>query len=170
VNAAALAALLIVTFALLAAWRSGGRFDLASLRPGAVLAGLRGAEQPFLAEGVTSGLYERDGAAPLLFVRGRAVSRAPRAVPGLRVRVEVLRGGAVLARGEALAGAVPGAEQLFQARDAAALAEVARAAAARAPREVRPGEDVPFLVAIADHPADLAGASLRVAVEAAEAR
>jgi hypothetical protein len=166
VNAAALAALLLVAFALLAVWRSGGR--LASLRPAVVLAGLRGgAAAPFRAEGVTSGLYERDGASPLLFVRGRAVSSASAPVNGLRVRVEILRDGEVVARGDALAGAVPGAEELWGARDADALAAVGRAAAARAPRPVKPGEPVPFLVAIADHPADLAGASLRVTVEAA---
>jgi predicted Zn finger-like uncharacterized protein len=170
VNAAALAALLLVAFALLAVWRSGGRLELASLRPAAVLAGLRGAgAEPFAAEGVTSGLYERDAAPPLLFVRGTAVARAPAPVSGLRVRVELVRGGAVIARGEALAGAVPGAEELFGTKDAESLAAVARAVAARAPREVRPGDALPFLVAISDHPADLAGASLRVSVEAAGA-
>lgn len=73
----------------------------------------------------------------------------------------------MIARGEALAGAVPSPEALHGAADAAALAAAAREAAARAPARIAPGDAVPFLVAIADHPADLEGASLRVEVAAA---
>jgi hypothetical protein len=70
----------------------------------------------------------------------------------------------VIARGEAVAGAIPTAEELYAASDAAALAAAAAIARARAPAEVRPGDAVPFLVAIGDAPPDLEGASLRIDV------
>jgi hypothetical protein len=133
-----------------------------------VLDTLRGrAVETYVADQVSSGIYERALGPPVLFVRGVATSRAPGPVAALRVRVEVTRGEAVIARGEALAGAVPTAEELHGADDGAALAAVVRAAAARRPRKIRPGEAVPFLVVIADHPADLAGAALHLSVEAA---
>jgi len=167
VNAAALAVLLLVAFALLAAWRAGGKLELASLRPAAVLEALRGGPAAtFAAERVSSGIYERELGPPVLYVRGVASSRAPAPVRALRVRVEVVRGERVIARGEALAGAVPTPEELHRAADGAALAAAMRAAEARRPREIRGGDAVPFLVVIADHPADLAGAALRVSVEA----
>jgi predicted Zn finger-like uncharacterized protein len=168
VNAIALAALLAAALAILVVWRAEGRLDAASLRPAAIIAGLRGAgaARPFSARHVRSGLYEREKGPPVLFVRGEAVSRAPAPVGRLKVAVEVVRDGRVIARGEALAGAVPTPEALHRASDAAALAAVARAAASGAPRRVAPGDAVPFLVAIADHPADLEGASLRVEVAA----
>lgn len=167
VNAAALAVLLLVAFALLAGWRTRGKVELSALRPTAVLEALRGgAKATFAAEQVSSGIYERALGPPVLFVRGVAVSRAAGPVRRLRVAVEVTRDGRTIARGEALAGAVPGAEELHGAADGAALAAVVRAAEARRPRQIRGGEAVPFLVVIADHPADLAGAALRVSVEA----
>jgi predicted Zn finger-like uncharacterized protein len=169
-NAAALAALLAVAVALLAVavallavWRADGT----TLRPAGLLAALRGggaAAHPYVAEDVRSGLYDRLRGAPLLFVRGKVVSRAPAPVPGLVVSVEVVRAGAVIARGEAVAGGIATPEELHAAVDGAALGRAASAARARAPREVRPGEALPFLVAVGDAPADLEGAALRVDV------
>jgi hypothetical protein len=167
VNAVALAALLLVSLAMLVVWRSEGPLDSAALRPSALLRLLRGgpaADGPFTATHVRSGVYERARGAPLLFVSGRAVSRAGAPVAALAVSVEVVRGEAVIARGEAIAGAVPTPEELHGAGDPAALAEVAAAARPRAPARVSPGDAVPFLVAIGDAPGDLDGASLRVAV------
>jgi len=171
VNAVALAALLAVAAAILVVWRNEGRLGAGALRPSAVIAALRrsGPDLPFAAHEVRSGVYERERAPPLLFVRGEVVSRAPSAVGRVRVSVEVVRAGQVLARGEAVAGAVPTAEELWSAGDTAALDAAARAAESRAPAEVRPGDAVPFLVAIADAPADLAGASLRVLAAAGDA-
>jgi hypothetical protein len=134
------------------------------LRPAEVLGG----SAPFTATQVRSGLYERSDAPPVLFVAGAAVSHASSAVPGLRVRVEVVRKGAVLARGEARAGAVLGPEELYASRDAAGLAAAADRRARGAAR-VKPGQSVPFLVAISDYPADVAGAGLRVTVEPIDA-
>jgi predicted Zn finger-like uncharacterized protein len=171
VNAIALAALLAAALAILVVWRTEGHLDATSLRPAAIVAGLRraGAPGPFSPRDVRSGLYEREKGPPVLFVRGEVVSRAPAPVAGVKVAVEIVRDGRVIARGEALAGAVPTPEALHRAADAAALAAVAREAASRAPSRVAPGDAVPFLVAIADHPADLEGASLRVEVAAAGA-
>jgi predicted Zn finger-like uncharacterized protein len=170
VNAIALAALLGAALAILVVWRAEGPLDAASLRPAALLAALRGAGAAgaFSARDVRSGLYERERGPPLLFVRGEVVSRAPAPVARVKVAVEVVRGGRVIARGSALAGAVPSPEALHRADDAAALAAAARAATSGAPARVAPGDVVPFLVAIADHPADLAGASLRIEVAPAD--
>jgi predicted Zn finger-like uncharacterized protein len=167
VNAVALAALLVVTLAMLVAWRSDGSVDPASLGPAAVLRILRGGaveDGPFFATQVRSGAYERARGAPLLFVSGRAVSRAGAPVAALAVSVEVVRGPEVIARGEAVAGAVPTPEELHGATDAGALAEVVTKARSRAPAQVNPGDAVPFVVAIDDAPAELDGASLRVQV------
>jgi hypothetical protein len=164
VNAVSLAVLLLASLALVAVWRGDGPRDLRALRPSALVGALGGSRSgQVTAVDVTNGLYERGRGAPLLFVRGRVVSRAPGPLPAVRVAVEVVRGGTVVARGEALAGALPTPEELYGADDAAALAVVSESLRARATRPVRPGEPVPFVVAIADYPADLSGASLRVA-------
>ena len=168
-NAIGLAVLLAIALALLVVWRSEGPLDPSSLRPSAILAALRrgGPGGPFAAAEIRSGAYEREKGPPVVFVRGKVVSRAPAAVRGVKVLVEVVRTGGVVARGEALAGAVPTPEELYRAGDGPALAALAQAVAARAPREIRPGEAVPFLVAIADPPADLEGTSVRVLLAAA---
>jgi predicted Zn finger-like uncharacterized protein len=167
VSVVSLAVIVFVAVGFLVAWRADGPLEMAAFHPSAVIATLRRdgpTAAPFAARDVRSGVYERARGAPLLFVRGNVLSRAPAAVPAVNVAVEIVRGGRVLARGEAIAGAVPTAEELHAASDAAALAAVARGAAARAPRQVKPGDAVPFLVAIGDAPADLDGASLRVVV------
>jgi predicted Zn finger-like uncharacterized protein len=167
-NAVALVAMLLVTVALLVLWRSEGPLDTLSFRPSAIVAALRGAGPgPFSAVDVRSGVYERERGGALLFVRGKVLSRATAPVKAVKIVVEVVRAEGVVARGEGLAGAVPSAEELWSAPDGAAFASVTRAVAARAPAEIRPGDVVPFLVAIADPPADLEGASVRVVLAAA---
>jgi predicted Zn finger-like uncharacterized protein len=170
VSVVSLAVIVFVAVGFLVAWRADGPLEVGAFHPAAVIATLRRdgpTAAPFAARDVRSGVYERSRGAPLLFVRGNVVSRAPAAVRRVTVAVEIVRAGKVLARGEAVAGAVPTAEELHAASDAAALAAVARHAAARAPRDVKPGDAVPFLVAIGDAPADLDGASLRMTVAAA---
>jgi hypothetical protein len=136
-----------------------------ALRPSAVLTALgRGPAGPVAAADVSNGLYERARGAPVLFVRGRVVSRAAAPVGPVRVAVDVVRDGTVIAHGEALAGALPTPEELYDADDAAALDLLATSLRARAARTIPPGESVPFLVAIAEYPADLSGAALRVVV------
>jgi hypothetical protein len=172
VNAVALAALLLVTLAIWVVWHAEGPLEAGSLRPSAILAALRrggpASEGPWAAQDVGSGVYERDRGPPLLFVRGRVLSRAAAPAAAVRVKVEVVRGAAVIASGDALAGAVPTAEELYGAGDPAALTRVVAAARARAPAEVRPGDSVPFLVALGDAPANLDGAAVRLAVSPVE--
>jgi predicted Zn finger-like uncharacterized protein len=171
VNAVALAALLAVALAILVVWR-GGRLEAAAFHPAALVAALRHgpATGPFVAERVRSGLYERERGGPLLFVRGEIVSRASAPVRAVRVAVEVVREGTVVARGETLAGAVPSPEELWRAGSADALARAARRAAARVPVRFGPGEALPFLVALDEYPAELAGAALRVSAAEEEGR
>lgn len=168
-NAVALAVLLLAALALWVVWRSDGPLEAASLRPSAILGALgRGTGvSPWLAQDVRSGVFERERAAPLLFVRGNVISRAAAPVHAVKVSVEVVHRGQVVARGEAIAGAVPTAEELYVAADEPGLQRARGVAHARAPANVKPGDSVPFLVAIGDSPPDLDGASLRVAVEPA---
>jgi predicted Zn finger-like uncharacterized protein len=169
-NAVSLAALLFVVAALVVMWRGGGSVT-AALRSTPLLAGFAGApavEAPFAARDVSSGLFDRDGGPPILYVRGTVASRAPRAVSGVRVAVDILRGEAVVARGEALAGAMPTPEELHGIRDAADLARRTGDWTRRAPVKVPPGAALPFVVAIVDVPADLTGTTVRVTTAALE--
>jgi predicted Zn finger-like uncharacterized protein len=165
INAVSLVALLAVALAFLALSRGQHASDGGLFRPAAVLGAIRADQAPFAAERLSSGLYERSDAPPVLFVAGAAVSHDRAAVPGLRVRVEVVRKGAVLARGEVRAGAVPTPEELHGTRDAVGIAAAIQRHAAGVPRAVNPGDAVPFLVAISDFPPDVAGAGLRITVE-----
>lgn len=167
VNAASLAALLVLALGFRVLWRGPGAGEAAA-SPAALLRaiGLGGRTGAALeTAGVTSGRYPRAAGAPLLFVRGEVVSRSAGPLRRVRVDVEVVRGGRPIAARSALAGAVPTAEELFAVKDAAALDALSAAVAPRA-RAVRPGEPVPFLVAFTDVPDDLTGASLRVTASA----
>jgi predicted Zn finger-like uncharacterized protein len=169
-NAVSLAALLLLSVALLVVWRGGGSVS-AALRSTPLLAGLAGAPAPaprFPARDVSSGLFDRAEGAPILYVRGTITSRAPNAVAAVRVAVEILRGDAVVARGEALAGAVPTPEDVHAIRDAADLSRRAGEWTRRAPVPVPPGAALPFLVALLDVPADLTGTTVRVSATAVE--
>lgn len=159
VNAVALAALLAVALAFRVLWGGGvGRGPSVI----AALGGSAAREDVLVASGVTSGRYERASGPPLLFVRGEVTSHAAAPLTGVRVEVQVIRDGRVLAAGVARAGAVPTSEELHAVTDAAALDALAAAVARRVTGAVRPGEAVPFLVALADLPEDLSGASIRV--------
>lgn len=163
VSAMALAALLVLALAILVVWR-GGLAPSDALRPAAILAALAPRPPPGMlsATGVTSGLYERARGAPILFVRGTVTSTATTPLDGVRVIVEVVRDGTVLARGEAPVGAVPGPEALYGAPDLAALEKAVADAATPEGARLAPGASAPFLLPFADDPASLAGASLRV--------
>jgi len=164
VNAISLAVLLAVALALLVIWRGGGKVP-GSLRPSSLLAALTQrpeASDALLATRVTSGLYERRAGAPLLFVRGEVEART--AAGPVVVKVDLVRGGQVLASGQARAGAPLGPEALHGAGDDAALARLAVEAEAGAPARLEPGQVVPFLVPFADYPGDLAGVTVRVTV------
>ena len=167
VSAMALAALLLLALAILVVWR-GVLSPSDALRPSAILAALspRPTTGALLASGVTSGLYDRERGAPLLFVRGSVTSTSTEPLEQVRVVVEVVRDGAVLVRGEAQVGAVPGPEALHAAADGAAVAQALAEVATPGGARLAPGASAPFLVAFADYPANLTGASLRVRPEA----
>jgi Meckel syndrome type 1 protein len=171
-DALSLAAVVLLSFALLAVWRGRALPVGGGVLGGGVLRAARflpvGADrpEPLRTAAISNGLFERARGAPLLFVRGRVQSSLAAPVPGVRIAVELVRGGSVLARAEALAGAVPSPEELWGVADAADLARVAAAAARRAPKAIRAGDDVPFLVALTDYPADLDGATVRLSATA----
>jgi predicted Zn finger-like uncharacterized protein len=164
VNAISLVALVLVAVGILALWR-GVRPGGAGIHPRSLFGALSAQPPPFGTSQLRSGLFERSDASPLLFVAGKAVSHGAAAVQGLRVRVELVRKGAVVASGEARAGAVPSSEELYTARDAAAIAALFARLEAKAPNAVKPGDALPFLVAISDFPADISGIGLKVSVE-----
>lgn len=165
INALSLVALLAVVVALLALWRGLRPGSGGLLHPSALFSRPEAERREFEAVDLRSGRYERAEGPPLVFVTGKAISRAGAPVPGLAVHVELVGKGGVVARGDARAGAVPGPEALHAARDAAALAAAYEALAGSAPAAVRPGDAVPFLVAVLDAPADVEGLGLRVTVE-----
>ncbi len=171
VSAMALAALLLLALAILVVWR-GGLAPSDALRPSAILAVL--APRPpagvLTVSGVTSGQYERARGRPLLFVRGTVSSTAATPLEGVRVVVEVVRGGAVVARGEVPAGAVPGPEALYEAVDGPALSKALAGAADPGGARLAPGASAPFLIAFDEDPGTLAGASLRVQPVAGDGR
>jgi predicted Zn finger-like uncharacterized protein len=162
VSAMALAALLLLALAILVVWR-GGLSPAEAFRPSAILAALapRPPAGALSISGVTSGHYQREHGAPLLFVRGTVRSTSATPLEGVRVIVEVVRDGAVVASGEVPAGAVPGPEALHGAADAAALAKVLDEAS-RTSAPLAPGASAPFLVAFLTDPAGTSGAVLRV--------
>jgi predicted Zn finger-like uncharacterized protein len=168
INAISLLALLVVAAGILAAWRGLRPGAAGALQPHALFGAIGGPPPPFSAAQVRSGLFDRADAPPVLFVSGKAVSHAATAVAGLRVKVELLRKGAVVARGEGRAGAVPNPEQLYGTRDAAGVAALLDGLAAGAPASVKPGDAVPFLVAISDYPADVSSVGMHVTVESVE--
>jgi hypothetical protein len=163
VSAMALAVLLLLAVAILVAW-NGGLASSEVLRPSGLLGALahRSSPGPLTASDVSSGLYDRARGRPLLFVRGTVTSTASTTLEEVRVTVEVVRDGAVLLRGEMPVGDVPGAEALYGAVDATALAKAFSDAATPGSARLVPGASAPFLLTFADYPANLAGASLAV--------
>jgi len=98
------------------------------------------------------------------------VSNSMAPLEGVRVVVEVVSDGAVVARGEVPVGAVPGPEALHGATDAASLAKALADAAPAGAVRLAPGGTAPFLIAFADYPPSLAGATLRIRPLAGPAR
>ena len=170
VNALSLVALLAITLGFRAAWRGdagagAGLLGLTGLTAGA--AGGATEDGPYRLSRVRAGTYELAPGDQALFVRGELEAR-PGARPGpVRVHVELVRDGQVLAMAEGPAGAIPTPEEIHQARDDAARAALAAALQQRAPR-LAPGARLPFLLVVGKAPDDLAGAMVRVRAAAAE--
>jgi predicted Zn finger-like uncharacterized protein len=160
VNSLSLAALLLVTLVLLYLWRGEERPFFGEARQG------HGA---VMATQVANGIYETPSGRRLLFVRGSVRSRSPVPLGAVTVRAELLRGEEVVARAEGLAGAVPSPEELSALGGGEDAERLRAAVIARAARQVRPGEAVPFLLTFTEYPADLGEVVFRVAAEAAPA-
>lgn len=160
-NAVSLAALLAVAAGILALWRGEGRF-------GALLGGWRRSAAVEVAL-AGSGLYERVRGRPVLFVRGNVVSHSRAPLGRVVVRAELVQGGAVLARSEGLAGALPTPEDLAQLDGPDGEARLQAALAPRAPSRIEPGGSLPFLLTFAEYPEDLGGVSFQVSAEPAAA-
>jgi hypothetical protein len=170
VSALALIALIGVALAFRVVWRGDVPLGPALFRPSNLLRALGRAavpQGPFEVAGVHSGIYEQGGGGEVLFVRGEVISRAKSRVESVKVAAELVRDGQVLARGEAVAGALPTPEEVHAATDRASLDALAAEARTRAPRSVAPGDRVGFLVVLGDAPADVSGTSVRVRAEAA---
>ena len=169
VSALALIALIGVALAFRVVWRGDVPLGPALFRPSNLLRALGRAaapQGPFEVAGVHSGIYEQGGGGEVLFVRGEVISRAKSKVESVKVAAELVRDGQVLARGEAVAGALPTPEEVHAATDRASLDALAAEARTRAPRSVAPGDRVEFLVVLGDAPADVSGTSVRVRAEA----
>jgi predicted Zn finger-like uncharacterized protein len=152
-NSLSLAALLVVTFGLLAIWRGDG--DLLARRSGRTSAAAVAAE-------TSSGLYDTEAGPRVLFVRGVVRSQSPVALGPVTVRAEILRGGQVVAVGQAPAGAVPTSEEMAALGSPGAPERLRAALDARAPGRLEPGTTLPFLVTFTEVPPDLVDLEVRV--------
>jgi hypothetical protein len=158
VNAVSLAALLVLTAAILLWWRGGTALGLL---------GLRGAAEGLSVERTRNGFYDTASGRPLVFVRGQVTPRGA-APPGpVRVRADLMRAGKVLATAEGTAGAVPTPEELAAVATPADEDRLRAELAARAPAAPPAGQALPFVVTFLDAPADLGGVTFRVTAEPA---
>jgi len=159
-NSLSLALLLAAAAALFLAWRG----ELGARVAGALA---HAAPAPLIeASGVTGGLYDTAAGSPVLVVRGHVAARA--AVTGsVRVRVEVVAAGRVVAAAEGLAGATATPEEVFGAGADEAAASLRRALDGRAATSLEPGVRAPFLVLFPPPAPDARGARLRVSAEPA---
>lgn len=119
---------------------------------------------------VVSGLYDTASGKPVFFVRGRIENHGKRVRGPVRVTAELISDGAAEAKGEALAGAEPNAEDVYSLRSADDAEKLTRSLdAAKVKRKLQPGESVPFFAVIADPPADLVRHRLHLKVESVDA-
>ena len=98
---------------------------------------------------LSAGVYDTGAGQPVVVVRG-AVSARQAVDHPVRVRVELLEGGRVVARGDALAGAVPTAEQVFAAGTSDGAAAVRALTDGGAVQRLAPGATAPFAVVLAN--------------------
>lgn len=164
-NALALVALAVLALAIRAVLRGDVPLGPAAFRPSTLLQSFaRGPAPtgPFELAEVKSGVYPQGSGGTVLFVRGVVICRPPAPLDGVRVEAELVRDGRVLAHGAVRAGAVPSPEEVYRATDRAALDALGADLGQRAPKQVRPGDRLGFLITLGDAPADLSGASVRL--------
>ncbi len=156
-NTLSLALLIAVAVALFLAWRGGvsarsmGPF---ARRPAPLVEALA----------VRGGLYDTAAGPAVLVVRGRVGARV--AVSGaVRVRVDLVESGRVVATAVGLAGATATPEQVFETGAPEASAALRRALDGRAATSLAAGATEPFLVVFPPPAPDPRGLELRVAAE-----
>ncbi|MFL5262160.1 MAG: hypothetical protein ACJ79L_07110 [Anaeromyxobacteraceae bacterium] len=123
------------------------------------------AAAPFTVQ-ARAGVYDTAAGPQVVVVRGTVAARAGSEGP-VRVSVELVDGDQAVARGDALAGAVPPAEEVYAAGTAEGAAALRRAAVAGASPRLAPGARAPFAVVLADVPPDLRRVEVRAAAAAA---
>jgi predicted Zn finger-like uncharacterized protein len=131
-----------------------------------------GGSTDVVATHIASGLYDTSSGHPVFFVRGRVENHANDARGPFRVIAELVgEGGAHDVQAETLAGTVPSPEEVYALSSAGEIDKFARSLAlGTAKGPIPAGGSLPFLALIAAPPEDLKGHTLRVRVEASEAR
>jgi hypothetical protein len=165
VSSMSVAVLLVLALGLFMFWRGEVR-EPRMLRASRLVG--RAGEGAVAAQ-VSSGFYQAFDGQLLLFVRGRILVEAPPAKGAVRVRADIMKGEAVVGSAESTAGAVPSPEELAGVAGPEGAARLRALLARKAPKRVRAGEILPFLIVFTEYPSDLEGVTIRVAAEAAAA-
>jgi hypothetical protein len=131
-----------------------------------------GGGEDVVATRLVSGLYDTASGKPIFFVRGRVENRSKKARGPVRVIAELVTDNGTEARGEALAGSEPSAEDVYALRTPAEVDKLSRALAqAETERKIPPGGSLPFFAIIGggDPPHDLQRHKLSVRLETVDA-
>lgn len=129
-----------------------------------------GAGGDIVATRVVSGLYDTAGSKPVFYVRGRVENRSKKQRGPVRVIAELVADSGVDAHAEAIAGAEPTPEAVFELRTPAEAEKLNRSLEqSDVERRVSPGGSLPFFAVIADPPGDLERHKLHVRVESVDA-
>ncbi|HTP29616.1 MAG TPA: hypothetical protein VMK12_28615 [Anaeromyxobacteraceae bacterium] len=162
-NSLSLLLLVAVALALFAGWRGAplGNRQAALARASEM--------DPVRVVGVTGGMYDTSLGPTVLVVKGQVRARV--SVPGpVRVRVELVDDGRVVASATALAGAEASAEEVFATGSAGQLDALRRTLDERAARSLPAGGLAPFLVVFPSPNAELRRIEPRVFADVATAR
>jgi hypothetical protein len=105
---------------------------------------------------LASGLYETSPGKLVFFLRGRVENRGAAPDGPFKVVVDLGDGEGVQLRLESPAGSEPTPEEVFALRNAQDVRQLTQSlAAASVGKQLRPGESVPFFVALAEPPSDI---------------
>jgi len=160
VNALSLALLLVFTAGILIWWRGESVLALARRATHPTTA-------PLSALASENGYFETSSGRLLVFLRGDVRSQRTVPVGRVRVRAEMVQAGRVVARAEGLAGAVPTPEELAAVSSREDAEKLGSALEGRAPRQIAPGQQAPFLLTFVDYPANMGDVTFRVAADLA---
>jgi len=159
-NALSLALLLVFTAGILLYWRGESVLNLVRRAARAPASALSSVAK-------SNGYYLTSSGRPLVYVRGEVRSQSAVPVGRVRVRGEMVQGGRVVARAEGLAGAVPTPEELAALVSREEQEKLATVLALRAPRQLPPGQELPFVLTFVDYPPDMGEVTFRVTADPA---